>query len=57
VGTSALLQSAYAGSWNTVVFAQTISIVQSGAYSIIVENGPCITYDTIAFYPIAQPVV
>lgn len=56
-GTSALLQSAYAGSWNTGIFAQTITIDQSGVYSIIVENGPCVTYDTIAVYPIALPLV
>jgi gliding motility-associated-like protein len=56
-GTSALLQSAFAGSWNTGIFAETISINQSGAYSITVENGPCVSYDTIAVYPIAQPVV
>ncbi|MFN5621476.1 MAG: hypothetical protein ACK478_09255 [Flavobacteriales bacterium] len=56
-GTSAIIQSAYAGSWNTGLFGETLTIDTAGEYFILVENGPCMTTDSITVYPLALPFV
>jgi gliding motility-associated-like protein len=56
-GTSAVLHSAIAGSWNTGVYGNSLTIDTSGEYSINIANGPCLTSDTIAVFAIAQPLV
>lgn len=56
-GTTAILQSDFAGSWNTGIFGETITVDSAGTYAIVIENGPCITSDTIDVITLAQPFV
>ena len=46
-GTSAVLASSYVGSWSNGVFSSEITIATAGIYTIEINNGPCMSLDTI----------
>jgi hypothetical protein len=46
-GTTAVLTSSYAGTWSNGVFSSEITIASAGTYTIEINNGPCISIDTI----------
>ncbi len=56
-GTTAVLTSAYAGSWSAGVFSSEITIANAGTYTIEIINGPCVSSDTIQVAGLELPNV
>jgi len=56
-GTTAVLTSAYAGSWSNGIFSSEITVANADTYTIEITNGPCVSRDTIVVVGLDLPNV